>query len=50
MSEHYVCKGECGSTSDTPMVCSAEGCSKNGEQMESCHCVDGRHESAQSSE
>ena len=39
---HYVCE-ECGGVSETPSVCTTDGCSHNGQDLKSCDCTDGKH-------
>ena len=43
---HYVCTGTCGGESDSPKVCEADGCSKEGQPLVSCDCTDGLHDGA----
>ena len=39
---HNVCK-TCGGVSETPGVCTTEGCAHNGQDLKSCDCTDGKH-------
>lgn len=43
MSEHYVCRGTCGATSDVPMACGTDSCEMHGVDMEACNCTDDLH-------
>lgn len=40
---HYVCKGDCATTSEQPGVCEADVCQNKGQAYEMCECVDGGH-------
>ena len=46
--KHYVCTGGCGGVSDTPKVCDAEDCPKEGEALNPCDCEDGQHDTVSS--
>jgi hypothetical protein len=40
---HYVCSGDCGGESETPKLCDAADCTKEGEPLTACNCSDGLH-------
>ena len=40
---HYVCKGDCATTSEQPGVCNTEVCANKGKAFEMCECADGGH-------
>jgi hypothetical protein len=42
--QHYVCTGDCGNENSKPGVCETEGCTKEGQALNECHCEDGFHE------
>ena len=37
--EHFYCEA-CGGVADHPKVCDTEGCTKKGESLTPCSCVD----------
>lgn len=39
---HYICE-ECGGVSPENKVCETEGCSRRGQPLAACDCVDGSH-------
>ena len=41
---HYICTGGCEGESNTPGVCQAEECKKEGEPLLECVCENGAHE------
>jgi len=41
---HYVCRGNCATSSDQPGVCQTEDCMNKGMPYEDCICEDGEHE------
>ena len=43
---HYVCTGSCQGEAQSPGVCEAEFCSKEGQPLVSCGCDDGSHAGA----
>jgi len=43
METHYVCRGNCGGTSEVPKACEAESCTMSGQMMEECNCEDSKH-------
>ena len=45
--KHYICTGGCEGESNTPGVCQAEECKKEGEPLTPCDCEDGLHEGAE---
>lgn len=42
---HFICKGECNGTSDTPGLCQADGttCSQAGQPLNPCECDNNMH-------
>ena len=44
---HYICIGTCKGVSDTLGACQAEDCPKHEEMLQSCDCVDGKHDDRQ---
>lgn len=44
--KHYVCPGDCAGEAKKPGVCSAEGCTHEGEALVVCQCSDGSHDEA----
>ncbi len=46
---HYVCTGGCGGEKDRPGVCETEDCSKEGQPMTECNCIDGGHDEVSTS-
>lgn len=41
--EHFYCQGSCGGVSETPGLCQAEDCQKEGEELTSCSCESETH-------
>jgi len=41
--EHYICTGSCQGISDEEGICTADGCDKQYELLETCNCEDGKH-------
>lgn len=44
MMTHYICDGECGGVSPTPLSCQMKSCSKHGVLLKECNCADGKHQ------
>jgi hypothetical protein len=40
---HFICTGGCGGISEIEGVCEAQFCSKEGQVLTKCDCVDGSH-------
>lgn len=43
---HYVCVGDCVSTTSMPGVCTTEGCTHEGKPLIPCSCDDEMHDEA----
>lgn len=43
MATHYICTGGCKGVAAEPGVCTAEGCSKQGQPLSQCNCADDLH-------
>jgi len=44
---HYICTGTDKGISEKPGVCQGVGCSKEGQQLEACDCLDDKHNGRQ---
>ena len=40
---HYICTGGCKGESSKPGACQAIDCPKEGQPLDECACVDGKH-------
>ena len=41
---HFICTGGCGGVAKAPGMCKAEDCPFYAEELQECHCEDGKHE------